>query len=166
MATAAATRDAVETSLDHGGRGSLRSRGAFGRGGGGGGGGSSFGGGYGDVGVGGRGGLYAAAPLLSERAASKAGRGGGGGGLESAGSDTASAASDINYMHESLRQYHCAEQDEGEDDEEGVSERERHAAIAIDWPFLIWRYRPISSCVVRRYSPDRNIQSRTPSKYR
>lgn len=37
------------------------------------------------------------------------------GGPESVGSDTASAASDINYMHESLRQYHP------EDDEEGVS---------------------------------------------
>lgn len=42
---------------------------------------------------------------------------GGGGGIESAGSDTASAASDINYMHESLRQYHpeegCDEEGEG-----------------------------------------------------
>ncbi|CAM9709739.1 unnamed protein product [Ectocarpus sp. 4 AP-2014] len=42
---------------------------------------------------------------------------GGGGGMESAGSDTASAASDINYMHESLRQYHpeegCDEEGEG-----------------------------------------------------
>eukprot|EP00903_Cladosiphon_okamuranus_P015554 g14359.t1 len=42
-------------------------------------------------------------------------RAGSGGGLESAGSDTASAASDINYMHESLRQYHH----EDEADEEG-----------------------------------------------
>ncbi|CAM9648429.1 unnamed protein product [Ectocarpus sp. 8 AP-2014] len=42
---------------------------------------------------------------------------GGGGGMEGAGSDTASAASDINYMHESLRQYHpeegCDEEGEG-----------------------------------------------------
>lgn len=38
------------------------------------------------------------------------------GGPESVGSDTASAASDINYMHESLRQHHP------EDEEEGVSE--------------------------------------------
>lgn len=35
--------------------------------------------------------------------------------MESAGSDTASAASDINYMHESLRQYHPED-----DEEEGV----------------------------------------------
>ena len=41
---------------------------------------------------------------------------GGGGGMESAGSDTASAASDINYMHESLRHYHPED-----DEEEGVS---------------------------------------------
>ncbi|CAM9277658.1 unnamed protein product [Pylaiella littoralis] len=47
-------------------------------------------------------------------------RAGSGGGLESAGSDTASAASDINYMHESLRQYNLPE--EGEGDEEGVVE--------------------------------------------
>ncbi|CAN0192137.1 unnamed protein product, partial [Laminaria digitata] len=63
-----------------------------------------YGGGVGmGMGIGGGGGRAEAPPPE---------RFGGGGGMESAGSDTASAASDINYMHESLRQYHP------EDDEE------------------------------------------------
>lgn len=62
------------------------------------------------IGLGGGGAGGRAQPPPPERA-------GGGGLVESAGSDTASAASDINYMHESLRQYHPQEGEE----EEGVS---------------------------------------------
>lgn len=47
-----------------------------------------------------------------------------GGSLERPASDTASAASDINYMHESLRQYQPEEGDDG--DEEGVGDTRVH----------------------------------------
>lgn len=57
---------------------------------------------------------------------------GGGGGMESAGSDTASAASDINYMHESLRQYHPED-----DEEEGVR---MNAHTVVPFLFLLWLF--------------------------